>query len=399
MAFTTTVGAGGTSLIGTSGVDTTTFAPGTLATSVFIGAQGDNDFITLQVNQANNYTIRGGAGVDTITTTGDAAGFRNSLVTGDDGNDVITISGTIQSATVSGLEGNDTIAVTSINGGFVNGNNGNDIMSSGGAAASTFTNNAKLVGGQGNDAITLGAVAAVSLTSGLVNGQDGDDTITITRVNTMTFGGGSTIFGGQGSDVLNGSANAASLVLSGDLGADNITGGTAGDTIFGGDGNDRIDGGRGNDSMSGGTGVDTFVQPRNAVAPGNVAVSTAGAAIAGVSIAFAGGVDRITDFAAGANGDILSMSGTGGSTFAAAQILTATQAANTVLVAGTVYAVSGNFASGTFTYAANNSGSDTLLMTALAANTFESGDNIGTNANQVVLTGVNVNQLVGANFA
>jgi len=399
LAFTTTVGAGGTSLIGTSGVDTTTFAPGTLATAVFIGAQGDNDFITLQANQANNYTIRGGAGVDTIT----AAGLSNSILTGDDGNDVITINtNSLQSATVSGLEGNDNIAIqSSVSGSIINGNNGNDtfaVGTTGGGIA--LTSSAKIVGGQGNDTFTIGAAGGnrVSLTSGLVNGQDGDDTITIANVASMTFGSGSTVFGGQGSDVIT-STGSTNVIISGDLGTDNLTGGSGNDTIFGGDGNDRIAGGTGNDSMIGGAGVDTFIQP--VVAAPNAVSTGASAVTAGTSINFGNGVDIITSFTAGTNGDILSMSGTGGSVFTAAQILSNTQATagGTALTAGTVYAVSGNFANGVFTYAANNTGSDTLLMTALANAVFEANTNVLANGNQVVLAGVNVAQLLGANFA
>jgi Ca2+-binding RTX toxin-like protein len=391
LAFTTTVGAGGTSLIGTSGVDTTTFAPGTLATSVFIGAQADTDFITLQTNSANNYTIRGGAGVDTIN----AAGFVNSVVTGDDGNDAITITGTIQSSTVSGLEGNDTIAVESVNNSIVNGNNGNDIMSSAGGA--TFTNNGKLVGGQGNDTITLGTGAnaggRVTLTSGIVNGQDGDDTITITNVAAMST---ATIFGGQGSDIISANANGNSVIISGDLGSDNLTGSAFADTIFGGDGNDRITGGTGGDQMSGGTGTDTYIQ---------------GGALSGVSAAatvnnnnftfFANNavtVDVITDFAFGLNGDVIS--GMGGGSTAPTNFNQQTanqQAANPI---GTVYSVSGNFntTTGVFAAVADNSGSDTLLVTTSAANQTVA-QAVAASNNNIILQNVNLTTLTASNFA
>ena len=395
MAFTTTVGAGGTSLIGTSGVDTTTFAPGTLATSVFIGAQGDTDFITLQANQANSYTIRGGAGNDTIT----AAGFRNSLVTGDDGVDTITSTGTIQSATVSGLEGNDVITIANINAGLVNGNNGNDTMNLGTAAAAALTNNARFVGGQGNDAITVGSATvvanAVTLTSGLVNGQDGDDTITLANIAAnMTFGGGSTIYGGQGSDNISAAGGSGNnVIISGDLGADNLTGDIGNDTIFGGEGNDRITGGTGDDSMVGGAGTDTFVQA------GAVSSATAAGGVnSGVAYTFgtsANAVDGITDFTAGLNGDILSAGGAGA---IAPTVLASTfDFATTNLVAGTVYAVSGNYSNGVFTIAAGNTGSDTLIYTAAAAASFDT--NIAVIGNQLILSGVNVTQLTASNFS
>jgi Ca2+-binding RTX toxin-like protein len=394
LAFTTTVGAGGTSLIGTSGVDTTTFAPGTLATAVFIGAQADSDFITLQNNQANNYTIRGGAGVDTIN----AAGFLNSIVTGDDGNDSITITGTIQSSTVSGLEGNDTIAVQSVNGSVVNGNNGNDIMSSAGGA--TFTNNGKLVGGQGNDTITLGinanAAGRVTLTSGLVNGQDGDDTITISNVAAMST---ATVFGGQGSDIISAATNGFSVIISGDLGADNLTGSAVGDTIFGGDGNDRITGGAGGDRMSGGSEVDTYVQGGAATAA--TGVSAAGVVNGTTYTFFAGGavtVDVITDFAFGLNGDIIS--GMGGGSTAPTNFNQQTAAQQAANAAGTVYSVSGNFntTTGVFTAVANNSGSDTLLVTTNAIGQTADAA-VQTSFNNLILQNVNLTTLTASNFS
>jgi len=399
LAFTTTVGAGGTSLIGTSGVDTTTFAPGTLSTRVFIGAQGDGDFVTLQANQATNYTIFGGAGNDTFTV----AGLNTSLLKGDDGNDIITLqTNAVSSSTVSGLAGTDTINVWSnVTGALINGNDGNDtinIASQTGAAASTFTNNAKAVGGQGNDTINIGTFGGVlaTLTSGVVNGQDGDDTINVAGVTNMTFGT-STIFGGQGSDVINASTaagpNAGTLVLSGDLGADNITGGAAADTIFGGDGNDRIRGLTGADSMTGGAGTDTYVQTGVGISTG-AAITTANSVYTFTGNA----VDLVTDFTAGANGDILAMGGAGSvlPTILTSSVATALQANVTAL--GVVYAVSGNYSNGVFTFAAGNTGSDTLLYTGTGPSTF-GVDIVNADINHTVIKGVNTTTLVGANFA
>jgi len=397
LAFTTTVGAGGTSLIGTSGVDTTTFAPGTLATAVFIGAQGDNDFVTLQNNQANNYTIRGGAGVDTIITTGGTSGFRNSLVTGDDGNDVISIAGTIQSATVSGLEGTDNIAVANVNAGLVNGNNGNDTINFGTAAASVLSNSAKVVGGQGNDTVNVGANGFnATLTSGIINGQDGDDTISV-RTNDMTFGGGATIFGGQGSDVITASGN-GNTIISGDLGADNITAANGRDTIFGGDGNDRITAGNGADSVIGGEGLDTIVS-----GTGTSVASTANSPLgatyaAGDTFTFGTGVDIITDFTAGANGDIFS---NGNGVTLATNLLSQGQN-TTALAGGTTYMASGNFSNGVFTIAANNSGSDVLIVSGQApatVNNVQVPFTVATSTGVTIVTGINLTQLVAANFA
>ena len=378
MAFTTTVGAGGTSLIGTSGVDSTTFAPSTLAPTVFVGAQGDTDFVTITAS-ASGYTVRGGAGADTIN----AAGFSKSLVTGDDGDDKITITGTIQSSTVSGLEGADTIAVASINGGTVNGNNGNDKLS---IADGSLTNNGKLVGGQGNDTFTFGA--GVILSSGIVNGQDGDDTITISNVAAMASTG-ATIFGGQGSDTISAAGNAGNaVVISGDLGADNLTGSGGKDTIFGGDGNDRITGGGGADSMIGGSGVDTFIQSGN---PSNLPAFTP------TTLINALGFDVISGFEFGLNGDIVS--GLGSGAVAPVNYTTAAAVPGATISNSTVYSFSGtyNAGTGTFTYVANNSGADTLLVATDAfAGTFAAPVFV---ANATVLQSVNITTLTASNFA
>jgi len=384
LAFTTTVGAGGTSLIGTSGVDTTTFAPGTLATAVWIGAQGDTDFVTLQTNQANNYTIYGGGGVDTIT----AAGLRNSILKADDGNDVITINtNALQDSTVSGLEGNDNITIDSnVNGALVNGNNGTDTLNVGTSAALTLSNNGKIVGGQGNDTFTVGSAGnAVTLTSGLINGQDGDDTITIANIANMTFGGGATIFGGQGSDIITQTDNSRSVV-SGDLGADNITTGGGNDTVFGGDGNDRITAAGGADSVIGGSGIDTFASTNATSVASTANTLTAGGILATETITFGNGVDVITDFSAGSNGDIFS---NGNGITLATNLLGQT----TTLANNTTYMLSGNFSNGVFTVAAGNSGSDTLIANGAAATT------LNASAGVTILTGVNLSQLVAANFA
>jgi Ca2+-binding RTX toxin-like protein len=87
-----------------------------------------------------------------------------------------------------------------------------------------------------------------------------------------------TILGGAAADVLVGNGGADSLV--GNDGADTLSGGAGADTINGGNGADSIDGGAGADSLTGGAGTDTFVITTSAT------------------------TDTITDFAAGANGDI-----------------------------------------------------------------------------------------------
>lgn len=91
----------------------------------------------------------------------------------------------------------------------------------------------------------------------------------------------STVIGGAGNDVLTGGA--ANDVLTGNDGTDALVGAAGADTISGGNGVDTITGGDGIDSITGGAGADIFIL--------NQAATT--------------GRDVITDFAAGASGDVL----------------------------------------------------------------------------------------------
>jgi Ca2+-binding RTX toxin-like protein len=374
LAFTTTSGAGGTSLIGTSGVDTTAFDPGTLATQVFIGAQASDDIINLQTNPATNYTINGGTGADLIN----AAGFTGSRVLLDDGNDTITVTGTVRSSTISGLNGIDTININGgVNSGLINGNSGTDAINVNGG---TLQGNTVIAGGQDGDTIIIGATAAVTFTGGRINGQDEADTITISSAAgfglaaSMVFGSG-TINGGQGSDnITNADAANAAAVLSGDLGNDTVTGAnSAGDTIFGGDGDDRLTGGTTDgDSITGGTGSDTFAIATNSsqLASGQnpVAGTVAGTWGATSTITWAananGAVDVITDFTAGLGGDIFA-TGISGSVAPTALLNSAVGFGGvTTTSATTTYYLSGNWSSANriFTVTANGSGADTLLV-------------------------------------
>jgi Ca2+-binding RTX toxin-like protein len=102
-----------------------------------------------------------------------------------------------------------------------------------------------LIGGQGNDSVTLG-----NNWSGYVDGYSGNDTIVAT-------GGSDTLLGGTGNDSIDGAG-----------GNDSISGGSGNDTLIAGGGVDTMDGGAGNDQLrvstttffrlDGGTGVDSL---------------------------------------------------------------------------------------------------------------------------------------------
>ena len=315
MAFTTTTGAGGTSLIGTSGVDTATVAGNSFP--LYIGAQAANDVVVMTGSTAS-VKAELGKGADNFT----AAGLATSTISGNFGNDIISISGTVTGSTalVNGNQGVDTITLT----------------------GSTITKGARVLGGADNDIIDVDD-ATIS-EGGIVNGNKGADTINFTAGAISN----STIFGGEGNDSMNATANA--VVFSGDKGEDTLTGSTAADKLYGGDDNDVLKAGTtqvdaAKDTLSGGSGVDTFEFVGNTTALATTTVDLAG-----------GLADIITDFTVGEDKIKLS----------AATAFGGANQTGTGMTAGNIYAISGSFSTaGAFTQASiANGGFDTLIAIA-----------------------------------
>jgi Ca2+-binding RTX toxin-like protein len=154
-----------------------------------------------------------------------------------------------------------------------------------------------------------------------------------------------TLTGGSGNDQL-----IADWVmndrLNGNAGNDLLIGGQGNNQIYGGSGNDVIFGWKGNDFLSGGSGVDTFVFTKNADAHWG----------------FTTGRDTISDFTAGAGGDIIDITDVAPGTF--------------LTFDGTNHLVA--------SAAAVQSGADTLII-------------LGTN-DSIRLTGVTLTNLTTANF-
>lgn len=148
------------------------------------------------------------------------------------------------------LSGNKNVVITALN------YSADDVFSATGFTGTlTITDTAAakgvIIGGEGNDSITITSAAADTI----VRGGNGNDTITTGNANAIVFG---------------------------DAGNDTITGGNGNDTINGGEGNDLIIGGAGADSLTGGAGADVFRYVATVVQ--NVGVAN---------------VDHITDFVAG----------------------------------------------------------------------------------------------------
>jgi Ca2+-binding RTX toxin-like protein len=176
-----------------------------------------------------------------------------------------------------------------------------------------------------------GATPGVTL-----NGTSGNDTLTGTVGDDTLNGiaGFDTLRGGPGADTLNGGDDGDTLY--GEGGADTLNGGAGNDTLFGGQGNDVLDGGDGNDNLYGEAGSNTltggagndYAQVVNSD-NGSSTVVNLGAdndtlylnAYGGTSTTatlgtgsdtlqlnyWGGGTVTVTDFQAGAGGDLLDL--------------------------------------------------------------------------------------------
>jgi len=218
------------------------------------------------------------------------------------------------------------------------GGTGNDVISLAHGAAGTFTNDDTITGGTGTDTfnitgdialtITLDAdftgidvlnigqtTAAVSITTVAANITT-TDTLTVTSSQTtgaLTFSAAAedgtadtgvglvSVTGGGGNDVITGTAQADTL--SGGNGDDNLTGGGGIDSLLGGDGGDTISGGAGADIINAGSG--------NNVVDGGLGIDTIALGTGSSSVVISNGAfdttsaaDVVTGFTSGtlANG-------------------------------------------------------------------------------------------------
>lgn len=218
-----------------------------------VGGGGDD----VLVGNAVANTLDGGAGTDTASYRGAAAGIGLFIGTN-------SVTGTGDAA------GDKYISIERFEG----------------------SNHADtLIGGNGND---------------WLSGLGGDDTISGGNGNDTLFGGAGvdTLTGGNGNDTLDGGEGDDSL--DGGNGDDTLSGGAGNDSLSGGNGNDTLGGGAGNDSLAGGNGDDSFTGGAgNDVIDGGNGNDTAiyAGARSSYQITFNAGVITIVDLDAAADGD------------------------------------------------------------------------------------------------
>ena len=233
-------------------------------------------------NAGSDYSkiyLVGSSGDETLIGTA----FRDDIQ-GGQGNDII--NGGLHYDNLSGGDGNDIIyagAATMIQGDFLDGGAGDDVLWSngwntafvGGTGADTFhvytLNDASIVE-TGTDIDTVVShyagtwnlhiaqplenltIAAGVLGSGFGNGMDNVMTGNSLANTLAGYIGNDTILGGGGADTLDGGVG--DDTLNGGAGIDSMTGGAGDDTLIGGTGNDILSGGDNDDSLRGGTGDD-----------------------------------------------------------------------------------------------------------------------------------------------
>nr|WP_305847267.1 type I secretion C-terminal target domain-containing protein [Marinobacterium sp. xm-a-152] len=261
------------------------------------GEQG-NDWIEAALGPAaflsggsGNDTLIGGNSTDTLI-----GGTGDDNLEGGEGND--KLYGDLNDRTAGGKSVADYISTVSagddtLHGGLGNdslyGNGGDDVLYGDGDNDYLYGDDGldTLYGGTGDDRLYGGNQ------DDLLYGGEGSDTLYGDDGNDRLEGeaGTDTLYGGAGEDTLLGGLAADTLL--GDAGNDSLDGGADNDTLYGGDGDDTLLGNSGDDLLDGGTGF-------------NILTGGAGTDTFRVTYTdFLNSTNIITDFAAGAGGDLL----------------------------------------------------------------------------------------------
>jgi len=186
-------------------------------------------------------TLNGGADDDNLSASGSTG---NNLLSGDDGNDTVSISGYYNGDNYdeydSRSSGNNTL----------NGGAGDDTLSASGSKGNNL-----LSGGYGNDSLSISGYYKYTPSDNPYEPRD------LSNTYDSRSSGNNTLSGGAGNDNLSASGSTGSNLLDGGDGNDSLTAfdATGKNTLKGGNGNDTLTGGKGNDTLIGGSGIDRFV--------------------------------------------------------------------------------------------------------------------------------------------
>jgi len=302
-------------------------------------ASGESAVVVIDYTIEDEY---GASASSTVTVTVQGRDEGSNTVGTNDGE---TLVGTPGDDTIDALGGDDNVFGLAgddlLLGGdgidFLSGEEGEDTLEGG-------NDNDFLSGGEGND-IVSGQAGNDSL-----SGEEGDDQLSGgDGLDTLSGGGGEDVieggndddflFGDDGNDIVSGQAGAD--ILQGDSGDDQLSGGIGDDSLDGGDGDDTLGGGDGQDFLSGGLGTNVLngggdndqivadssegVQTIDG-GGGNdtirhnyrssASVITTGSGSDSIEIAYADvgtAAIVVTDFTAGAGGDVFKLAGDDGS--------------------------------------------------------------------------------------
>ncbi len=207
------------------------------------GGSGDDDLR----GGLSNDALEGGPGFDSITDSR-AGGFTlgQAILTGH-GTDTLE---SIESATLTGDAGPDTIDASAFDGTVtLGGFGGNDTLRGGAGddALHGYEDDDVLDGGPGTDAVHGFFAGDAALTDGAMSGAGSDSLASIERA---------TLYGSDAGETLDASGFSGDVTMLAGGGLDTLLGGPGHDRLYGGDGADELRGGLGSDVLDAGAGDD-----------------------------------------------------------------------------------------------------------------------------------------------